>query len=501
MDRKRKHTLGLDKEHQEKLLSAKKEKTDSKGSWKQGIDYLFSLYATAGEEGEAMQFSDAPLLAELWDLLTCLHGSLAPFFDGSLKTIREWSYEIKNLSEQFFSSSPPRDAFYALCDRLEGLGHYCGEGMFPFSSVQVWLTMLTDQQTSSFQPVGVEAVSFCSLLPMRVIPAKVICLLGMNEGAFPRQEKFFGLDKLREIPGRGGCPTQAEFDKQLFLEALLSAKEKMIMTALTHHALDQTPLSPSGVVLDLMNQLPEVCIFEHPHLSCDAAYFDGSVSKIKNFSKTDFESTSSACLGSEWPMSVSSPTAAPLSMDLSQLRNFLRNPLSRTFRKIYDLRLSSKRKLLEEEDFIVSTSIIENLLKNNEAVHLSEWQDTARLLPKFPSKGYFEDLALEKLKAPIHSLESLLGGESLLSVELLLFQKTLFQEKQKIYVPALDMQGAPSFFLRGQIKAVFSRGLLVGGKGAGRVFMSLFQIYSSVKLTPIYRRLLRPLLSYFAKKE
>ncbi|MFW9278408.1 hypothetical protein, partial [Glaesserella parasuis] len=67
-------------------------------------------------------------------------------------------------------------------------------------------------------------VNFCTLLPMRAIPFKVVCLLGMNEGEFPRQQTINSFDLMQYAPQKGDR-SRRDDDRYLFLEALLSAQQ------------------------------------------------------------------------------------------------------------------------------------------------------------------------------------------------------------------------------------------------------------------------------------
>ena len=68
-------------------------------------------------------------------------------------------------------------------------------------------------------------VTFCTLLPMRAIPFEVVCLLGMNDGDYPRRGLRSDFD-LMARPGqqRPGDRSRRDDDRQLMLEALLSAR-------------------------------------------------------------------------------------------------------------------------------------------------------------------------------------------------------------------------------------------------------------------------------------
>lgn len=97
-------------------------------------------------------------------------------------------------------------------------------------------------------------VTFCSLKPMRAIPARVICLLGMNENDFPRQTSRPSFDLLAIDPRRGDRSLRDD-DRYLFLEALLSARDQLYVSYVGQSQRDAAQTSPSGVVTELLDYL------------------------------------------------------------------------------------------------------------------------------------------------------------------------------------------------------------------------------------------------------
>ena len=60
------------------------------------------------------------------------------------------------------------------------------EALYPFASVKTHLLSLLQHRGMTYREDHLQTVRFCSLMPLRSIPAKVIALLGMQEGDFPR---------------------------------------------------------------------------------------------------------------------------------------------------------------------------------------------------------------------------------------------------------------------------------------------------------------------------
>jgi exodeoxyribonuclease V gamma subunit len=97
-------------------------------------------------------------------------------------------------------------------------------------------------------------ITFCSMLPMRSIPFKVVCLLGLNDGAFPRPDIAASFD-LMSRRRRPGDRCGRDDDRYLFLEALLSARSNFYISYCGQSARDNSEAPPSVCVLELRDYL------------------------------------------------------------------------------------------------------------------------------------------------------------------------------------------------------------------------------------------------------
>ena len=97
-------------------------------------------------------------------------------------------------------------------------------------------------------------VTISSPIPVRGIPYKVICFLGLNNDIFPRKDQFMGFDLLGE-EYREGDRNKKETDKFLFLDTLLAAKENLYLSYIGQSVKDNTEIPPSIVVDTLMDYL------------------------------------------------------------------------------------------------------------------------------------------------------------------------------------------------------------------------------------------------------
>ena len=74
-------------------------------------------------------------------------------------------------------------------------------------------------------------VTFCAMLPLRSLPFRVVAMCGLSDGVFPRASTGLDVDLLAaEV--RPGDRDRRKDDRYLFLEAILAARETLVITYL-----------------------------------------------------------------------------------------------------------------------------------------------------------------------------------------------------------------------------------------------------------------------------
>jgi exodeoxyribonuclease V gamma subunit len=96
-------------------------------------------------------------------------------------------------------------------------------------------------------------VNFCTLMPMRSIPFKGVCLLGMNDDAYPRQSVPIGFDLMRTSKTQKGDRSRRLDDRYLFLEAILSARECLYISYIGFSLRDNNERNESILVAELVD--------------------------------------------------------------------------------------------------------------------------------------------------------------------------------------------------------------------------------------------------------
>lgn len=97
------------------------------------------------------------------------------------------------------------------------------------------------------------SVNFCTLMPMRSIPFQVVCLLGMNDGVYPRVQHPVGFDLMARTGARRGDRSRRLDDRYLFLEALLSARSQLYISFVGRSERDDSERTPSMLVSELLD--------------------------------------------------------------------------------------------------------------------------------------------------------------------------------------------------------------------------------------------------------
>ena len=102
------------------------------------------------------------------------------------------------------------------------------------------------------QPFLAGGVSFCGLMPLRTVPFRVVCLLGMNEGNFPRQDRNRSINLIRKHPHLGDTSARDD-DRLLFLQWLLASRDVFYISYTGQDTSSGETLEPSTVVAELLD--------------------------------------------------------------------------------------------------------------------------------------------------------------------------------------------------------------------------------------------------------
>jgi exodeoxyribonuclease V gamma subunit len=263
--------------------------------------------------------SDIPAQADLHQWFT----RFMTIIDLLFEPIETTSHEIQDLRE--------------VIEQLERIGdHVVDSEKISFEVVHQYLVDSLDRSTYGTGFLT-GAVTFCAMLPMRSIPAKVICLLGMQHDAFPQDLREPGFSLIAAEP-RTGDRSKRDDDKYLFLEALMCSGRIFYISYIGRDIQDNAAKPPSVLVNELLEYVNEdlgipidPLITEHPLQPFSPDYFNRKKKRLFSYSKENQEA--SRLLGSigEFPPFFSAPIGMPSESrrqcDLNQLARFFAHPI------------------------------------------------------------------------------------------------------------------------------------------------------------------------------
>ncbi|OZI26854.1 exodeoxyribonuclease V subunit gamma [Bordetella genomosp. 9] len=237
----------------------------AQNSWLFGLRRMLLGYAVGARADEWRGIEpyddigglDAALLGPLTALVDSLEQTWLQLAEPAPPQV--WGERLAALLERFFHPDEGMDAYtlQQLNAALRGWLDICAEGRvtetLPLSVVaEHWLSRLDEGGLSQRFFGG--AVTFATLMPMRAIPFRIVCLLGMNDGEYPRIRMPMDFD-LMAYDYRPGDRSRREDDRYLFLEALLSARDRLLVSWVGRSVRDNTPRPPSVLVGQLRDHL------------------------------------------------------------------------------------------------------------------------------------------------------------------------------------------------------------------------------------------------------
>ena len=252
---------GLDAEHRAPFKLADVQA----GTWRRGLDRLL-LGVTMTEDGERIVDGVLPLddvdsgaidlagrFAELVDRL----GTALAALQGP-QPIAAWAVALADAADALCATGP-RDAWQrAQLQRLLDATVAEADGLdAPIALGEVralFAERLQGRPTRANFRTG--HLTICTLVPMRSVPHRVVCLLGLDDGVFPRRGPRDGDDRLLEDPHVGERDARSE-DRQQLLDALMAAGDTLIVTYTGNDErtnLSQPPAVPVGELLDVVGR-------------------------------------------------------------------------------------------------------------------------------------------------------------------------------------------------------------------------------------------------------
>lgn len=233
-------------------------------TWRFGLMRMLLGYAMKSQRGSwraVLPYDNTRgLIAELAGKLAVLLATLRRWRHTLTQTytLREWQPLCRALCEDFFAADKETEAVLLLAEQQ--WQDLIQQGLQAGYDERVPLTLLRDgllqalDETRVSQRFLAGQINFCTLMPMRSIPFKVVCLLGMNDGVYPRTLTPLGFDLMHSHRQRGDRSRRDE-DRYLFLEALLSAQQQLYISYTGRSIQDNSLRYPSVLVSELVDYI------------------------------------------------------------------------------------------------------------------------------------------------------------------------------------------------------------------------------------------------------
>jgi exodeoxyribonuclease V gamma subunit len=370
---------GLDAPHRKPWGIAPDMADANQNSWLFGIERLLLGYATGASDDLATPWAntlpqagvgglDARVVDGLLQWLRHTHIALIKLRQEHTPT--EWVAVLQQLVALFFKPSDEADE--RLIERVMApLETWLAECQLARLDSPLPLVVVREHWMAQLQQPAMQrrffggGVQFATLMPMRSIPFKCVCLLGMNDGDYPRSQTPRDFDLMSDAAHAGttqshwraGDRSRREDDRYLFLEALLSARDKLYISWQGRRTTDHEVKPPSVLVAQLMDYLNAVWTRDGG-LACDAP-----LQPLQAFSQAYFrQGTGVQTYAADWqaaqsnsstqPLRTKNETAdqAPTELTLKQLNRLLKQPVDVFVRDRLRLHLDTPEEASAQEE-------------------------------------------------------------------------------------------------------------------------------------------------------
>jgi exodeoxyribonuclease V gamma subunit len=442
-------------------------------TWKSGIERLLLGYAMSPKDGEmfsgilpfhGIEGADAKVLGNFIEfvekILSCTE------LIGKKQTINAWYDFLTGVVDTFFTGQDDTQQEIQFIRRtLRGmsvkaeLSGYDKE--MEIDAVKYYLKKELEKESaySGFMSGG---VTFCSTLPMRSIPFKVICLLGMNNDAFPRNSYSYGFDLMANDP-RPGDRSRKKDDKYLFLEALISARKIFYISYVGQSIQDNTPIPPSVLVSELLDYVNEGFGFDNKQMitvhrlqAFSSEYFTDK-GKLFSYSKENMLAACSLFESRDKDDEKISLITKGLSLppdefkilSIEALCNFFGNPAKYLLQKRLGIYFEEKESLLaDKENFDIAG--LDNYLINRDLVaDMQANKSTDYIIKAYKAEG----------RLPHGNIGETILKESVIGAETFLKKIEEYKGKNKPFSLDIDMT-VDEFSLTGRLANIYETGML-----------------------------------------
>ena len=178
-------------------------------------------------------------------------------------------------------------------------------------------------QASRRSTPALGAICVCGLVPMRALPFKVVCILGLNDAEFPKPETPDSLNLMRAVGARRpGDRSRAQEDRYLFLEAIMAARSTLVLSYQGVNG-DGSKRLPCGVLTELLAQLER----QFKARLRGTPWLIATQASTHNVASNESKSRTAGATLSGKLVSAQSTNDAAQTLNINELFRFWRQPL------------------------------------------------------------------------------------------------------------------------------------------------------------------------------
>ncbi|WP_153100637.1 exodeoxyribonuclease V subunit gamma [Paraburkholderia hayleyella] len=181
----------------------------------------------------------------------------------------------------------------------EAMAAGAADSVLPAAVVRAALAATLDDPARGGVPWG--SVTFSSLTSLRGLPYRVVCLLGMDDGLLPSLARADEFDLMAAFP-KPGDRQRRDDERNLFLDLLLAARDRLLIAYTGRSIRDNAPLPPAALVDELLDHLARLAagegaspaaisaarqafVVEHPLQPFAADYFMGAGGRLLSYDR------------------------------------------------------------------------------------------------------------------------------------------------------------------------------------------------------------------------
>ncbi len=265
-------------------------------SWRAGLDRLLMGYAIDADDyiDGVLPFGDiegrgALALGGLCRFIELVENAHDDFLQS--RPLDDWSKLLQRIVQQLFGDENEQELveLRALIAELTESISLFHAGEVDYKVIREWFRQSAKERRSSTGFLRGQ-LTFCSMLPMRSIPFQVVCLIGLCDGVFPKNDSHDTFD-LMGTDFRPGDRSPRGDDRYQFLEALLAARSHLYLSYIGQSIRTNEVIPPSVVVTEFLEVLDkgygvQDIVVRHPLHPFSSKYFrDGSDAKLFSYNQ------------------------------------------------------------------------------------------------------------------------------------------------------------------------------------------------------------------------